>query len=136
MEILGGVNYKMDKKLIIGIFIVIFFAVGFFVVNQEDQMEKTDCDGEFCELKDIKEFNVEAFRFGYTPEVITVKKGDRVKLSIDNSDGLHGIRIPELELSGMDSIEFTAEEEGEFTWRCNNYCGQGHSKMSGKIIVE
>jgi cytochrome c oxidase subunit II len=85
---------------------------------------------------DVKTFNVRAFRFGYDPAEIRVKKGDRVRIVIDNSDTLHGIRFPELGVSDMDVIEFTANEVGTFNWRCNNYCGEDHMKMGGLLIVE
>ncbi len=85
---------------------------------------------------EVKEFNVKAFRFGYTPDEIIVNKGDRVKIIIDNTDTLHGMRIPKLEINGNDVIEFVADQAGEFVWYCNNMCGTGHREMSGKLIVK
>lgn len=84
----------------------------------------------------LKEFEIGAFRFGYNPDSIKVKKGDRVKITINNSDTLHGIRIPELGLAGNDDLEFTAEKSGQFTWYCNNFCGEDHRQMQGTLIVE
>ncbi|HZX44305.1 MAG TPA: cupredoxin domain-containing protein [Candidatus Nanoarchaeia archaeon] len=86
-------------------------------------------------VKDTTEIKVSAFRFGYSPEVVTVSKGDKVKLVIDNTDTTHGIRIPELGLAGNEVIEFTADKTGEFTWYCNVMCGSGHSQMKGKLII-
>jgi len=84
----------------------------------------------------VKEINVKAFQFGYDPDVIKVKKGERVRINIDNSDVLHGIRVPDLGLRGDYSLEFTADKQGEFAWYCTNMCGQGHMGMKGKLIVE
>lgn len=84
---------------------------------------------------EAKEFNVKAFRFGYTPSEIIVNKGDKVKMVIENTDTLHGVRIPELGISGNDIVEFVAEKQGEFTWYCNVMCGSGHMQMKGKLIV-
>lgn len=84
----------------------------------------------------LKEIVIDASKFEYNPSVVTVKRGERIKLVINNTDTLHGIRIPELEISGNDFVEFTAEKTGEFTWYCNNFCGQGHQEMQGKLIVE
>jgi len=86
--------------------------------------------------KEIKEFKVNAFRFGYEPNVITVEKNDKVKISINNTDTIHGIRIPDLGISGNDFIEFTAEKSGQFAWFCNNFCGGGHTQMQGTLIVK
>ncbi len=85
---------------------------------------------------DVKEFNVKAFRFGYTPDEITVNKGDKVRINIENTDVLHGIRIPELNLREDESLEFTADKAGEFIWYCANMCGTGHMQMKGKLTVK
>jgi len=84
----------------------------------------------------VKEFTIDAFRFGYNPNIVTIKKGGRVRLSINNTDTKHGIRIPDLGISGNESLEFVADKVGEFNWYCNKYCGDGHSQMQGKLIVE
>lgn len=85
---------------------------------------------------EVKEFNIKAFRFGYTPDEIVVNKGDKIKISIDNTDTLHGMRIPELGISGNNVVEFVADKSGEFIWYCNNMCGTGHGSMSGKLVVQ
>lgn len=85
---------------------------------------------------EVKEFTVKAFRFGYEPSEIAVNKGDKVKISINNTDTLHGIRIPKFGVSGDDAVSFTASEKGEFAWYCNVMCGPGHKTMGGKIIVK
>ncbi|MBI5001901.1 cupredoxin domain-containing protein [Candidatus Woesearchaeota archaeon] len=84
----------------------------------------------------VKEFTITAVKFGYTPSTITVSKGDTVHIIIDNADGMHGMKIPELGISGDEEVTFVAEEAGTFTWRCNNFCGTGHKEMSGTLIVE
>jgi cytochrome c oxidase subunit 2 len=84
----------------------------------------------------VKEFNVSAFKYGFNPNIITVKQGNKVKINITNADILHGINVPDLRVSGNDVIEFTADKKGEFTWYCNNYCGTGHGSMQGKLIVQ
>ena len=84
---------------------------------------------------EVKEFNIKAFQWGYEPDTITVNRGDKVRITIDNIDALHGIRIPELEISGNSAVEFIVDETGEFVWYCNNYCGSGHGSMNGRLIV-
>ena len=78
---------------------------------------------------------IDAKRWEYTPSVINVKKGQRIVIAINNIDRVHGINIPDLAVQGDDSIEFTTEKTGEFAFSCNNFCGDGHANMTGKIIV-
>ncbi len=84
----------------------------------------------------VKEINVKAFKFGYTPDEITVNKGEKIRLKIDNADVPHGIRIPSLGVKGENMVEFTADKEGEHTWYCLVPCGKGHMLMQGKLIVK
>ncbi|MFA4834283.1 MAG: cupredoxin domain-containing protein [Patescibacteria group bacterium] len=83
-----------------------------------------------------KEFRIDAFNFGYSPDSIKVKRGEKVKIIINNTDTMHGIRIPELGLADNNILEFTAEKNGQFIWLCNNFCGEGHRQMQGTLIVE
>lgn len=121
----------MKNKLIILIVIILglvvmgiaSFKYGFFTGNAVIQ-------------SDAKEFTVNAFRFGYSPDILEVNKGDEVRIIINNTDALHGMIIPELKLKGNDIIEFTADKTGEFNWYCANMCGGGHTQMQGKLIVK
>lgn len=88
-----------------------------------------------------KEFNIKLDRFKYSPEVIRVDKGDRVKLNLDSVDVEHGfyldgygidVIIPE---KGFKSIEFVADKSGAFRFRCSSTCGPFHPFMIGKLSV-
>ncbi len=118
------------KKIItiLGIAIVVILA-GFFLFNEKLT------GNAIKENNDISEFRIDAFRFGYAPDTITVNQGDKVKIYINNTDTLHGIRIPELGIKGNEVLEFTADKKGEFVWYCTNMCGSGHMQMQGKLIV-
>ncbi len=83
-----------------------------------------------------KVINLKAKRWTFTPGTITVKKGDHVKIIIDNTDTTHGIMIPDLGVSGIDSVEFTADKAGTYEFRCPTMCGEGHRDMKGTLIVE
>lgn len=84
----------------------------------------------------VKEINIQAFRFGYDSDTVTVNNGDIVRLKITNVDTRHGIRIPALNLQGEALIEFTANTTGEFDWYCLIPCGTGHMQMKGKLVVK
>jgi YHS domain-containing protein len=46
-------------------------------------------------ISKIKEVNLEAYQFGFSPDTITVKKGDIVKLLVSSRDVAHGVYIEE-----------------------------------------
>ena len=80
-------------------------------------------------------FSIDAKRWQFTPDVINVKKGQQVKIIINNTDTIHGINLPDFNVSGNNSIEFLADKTGEFVFKCNTFCGNGHTAMQGKIII-
>lgn len=90
----------------------------------------------------VKEINLEAYQFSYSPDTITVNKGDIVKIHATSRDVPHGIFIKEyainekVEKGKTTDIEFIADKTGEFDILCSVYCGRGHSNMKGKLIVE
>lgn len=83
-----------------------------------------------------REIKISAKRWEYSPEIIEVKKGEKIKLTIDNIDTTHGIIIPDLDISGNDEVIFSADEPGEYEFYCNTYCGGGHKDMAGTIIIK
>jgi cytochrome c oxidase subunit 2 len=70
-----------------------------------------------------------------------VPVGERVRYTITSTDVVHGFWIPAFmiqiqNLPGVtNSIEFTANEIGEFPGRCNILCGRNHSQMIFKVKV-
>ena len=123
----------MKKIIMILVICILVLLVGFGTYKVTNNTYKITGNA----VKDAtKEFTIKAFRFGYTPDTVTVNKGDKVKIKIDNTDTLHGIRIPDLGIKGDNSIEFTAQEVGEFNWYCTNFCGDKHKEMKGKLIVK
>jgi len=90
----------------------------------------------------IKKIELEAYQFGFSPDVITVKEGDIVKLTVTSRDVPHGVYIKEygIDISvakGQQGYaEFIADKIGEFDILCSVYCGSGHSQMKAKLIVE
>ena len=80
--------------------------------------------------------------FAFDPSVITVKKGEKVRLLITATDRDHGIKIQGYDIDQVlkkgqtETIEFTANKAGTFEFKCSVYCGMGHRKMKGKLVVE
>ena len=90
----------------------------------------------------LKEFTVVAKQWSFEPSVITVDKGDNVKISITSLDVEHGFSLPEYNIDAgikpgkTTLVEFTANKAGTFTFSCNVYCGTGHKNMKGTLKVE
>lgn len=94
------------------------------------------------ELKQgVREVRVEAFRYGYKPSLLVVKQGERVRLRVSSSDVTHGILISEFKVNEVvrkgetKAIEFMAGKKGTFEIHCSVYCGPGHPKMKGQLVV-
>ena len=90
---------------------------------------------------EIKEFNIIAKQFSFEPSMIEVNEGDLVRIKIKSIDVAHSIAIPDFRISERlypdeeVEFEFVADKVGEFNFFCNVYCGEGHSKMGGKLVV-
>lgn len=93
---------------------------------------------------EVKEFDMTAKKWEFSPNTITVNKGDTVILHIKSIDVNHGFAFP----SGFNDInvtlrpgetvdvEFVADQEGTFMFVCSIICGSGHSRMIGQLIVK
>ena len=90
----------------------------------------------------VKEFVVTGQNFSFTPSLIVVKKGDRVKMTFQNTSGFHDFRIDEYGIAAKQAqspstevLEFTADKVGSFEY----YCSVGTHRaagMKGTLKVE
>jgi len=86
-------------------------------------------------------FSMTAKKWEWEPGTITVNQGDRVRLNIKSVDVAHGILLPDFNVDvkfaagESATAEFVATKKGAFTFRCNVFCGEGHSGMAGTLIV-
>jgi YHS domain-containing protein len=93
-------------------------------------------------LSRIKEFKIISRKYAFAPAVIKVKKDDIVKITLTSEDVAHSLAIKEyginvsIKKGETKKIEFLADKKGVFVFRCSVFCGMGHSKMTGKLIVE
>ena len=85
---------------------------------------------------------VTAQRFTFTPSEIVVKIGQPVVLEFTSLDFVHGFNIPSLKLRAdlppgkTIRLRFTPERVGEHPFICDNFCGEGHEDMQGRIVVK
>jgi heme/copper-type cytochrome/quinol oxidase subunit 2 len=91
---------------------------------------------------DEKTIDVTASRFEFEPATISVAQGDRVRLRLHSADRSHAFAIEAFRVAALIprggetiSVEFAADRVGTFAFTCSEYCGTGHSRMKGSLIV-
>jgi cytochrome c oxidase subunit 2 len=78
---------------------------------------------------------------GLKSSLLMVPAGKPVNLNITSEDVLHSLFIPAFKIKedavpGMQTrLWFTAPQPGEYIIFCSEYCGQGHSSMTSKVIA-
>jgi nitrite reductase (NO-forming) len=141
----------MNKTYIIIVIVVLLALGGFYlfsnsnklpapVVNQETQQTPVQTPGQNgvgsaqTSTGQTKDFTVVAKNFSFTPNTITVKKGDKVKLTVENMDGFHNLKIDEfgvatslLKSPAQETVEFIADKVGTFQY----YCSVGNHRAMG-----
>jgi cytochrome c oxidase subunit 2 len=90
----------------------------------------------------VKTIEVTASRFEFQPDRIEVNEGDHVRLVLHSADTKHGFAIPELGVKtyipkggAPVAVEFVAGQAGTFGFKCSEYCGSGHKRMTGALVV-
>lgn len=79
---------------------------------------------------------------GWTPDLIRVQIGERVRLRLTSADVVHGFAIPKLGLDAgwvepgkVKVVEFVAEQAGRYQFLCTVYCEASHWRMRGVLEV-
>lgn len=82
----------------------------------------------------VKEFTITNKGFAYSEKVITVQKGDRVKITYTNGGGTHDLRIDGYNVGTAvikgdtsESFEFVADKAGDFEF----FCSVGNHRAMG-----
>ena len=106
-----------------------------------------------------KVIEVSAKKYEFSPAEIRVAKGTHVELEVHSVDDTHGLKLdvypegakdkgaPGLVFDHPDQngkvskgtdevLDFVAQTPGTYDFKCAKFCGFGHDKMKGKLIVE
>ena len=90
----------------------------------------------------VKEFNVHGGMFYYNPKELSVNKGDTVKVTFINDEGMHDFvidefnaRTPRIQGGQSTTVQFVADKAGSFQYYCSvgSHRAQG---MWGTLIVK
>ena len=101
--------------------------------SSSDAMMMSDGDDMHA---DAKEFTVSGSNFSFTPKTLTVKKGDKVKITFKNTGGFHDFKIDEFKVAtaqiqggNEETVEFVADKAGSFEY----YCSVGKHRAMGMV---
>lgn len=85
---------------------------------------------------------VTASRYKFEPARIEVRQGDVVELVLRSADTEHGLAIKAYAVKvaipkGGETVgvSFVASRPGTFPIECSEYCGSGHKRMKGELVV-
>ena len=84
---------------------------------------------------------VSARRFVFTPNELTLKKGEVVTIELTTEDIFMGFSLPDFKVRSdivpgkTMRLTFTPDKAGTFTFLCDVFCGDGHESMSGRLVV-
>ena len=82
-----------------------------------------------------------ADQFAFDPPVLRVNRGDRLLLTLQATDVVHGFYLDgyaietRVEPGISQQVEFVADQVGKFRYRCSVSCGTLHPFMIGELIV-
>ena len=85
---------------------------------------------------------ITASKFHFTPDHITLVKGQPVTLQLTSTDRPHGFLIRALKIDTdikpgtVTEITLTPTTAGTFKAICDHYCGLGHNGMKMTVVVQ
>jgi cytochrome c oxidase subunit 2 len=90
----------------------------------------------------IRTIDVTLSRYAFSPERIELRLGERVRLNVVSADRTHGFEVKALGVNaripaggGTVTVELAPKTTGTFEVECSEYCGAGHGRMKGWLIV-
>ncbi len=89
-----------------------------------------------------RKIEVVAKKYSFEPARIEVKVGEPVEITFRSEDTKHGFVSKELNLEKVvfskdkpATVSFTPARAGTYPFKCARFCGMGHGKMKGEIVV-
>ena len=85
--------------------------------------------------------HITAKNFQFSPDSITLKKGEPVVFEISSGDRKHGFSLRAFGVrtdvlpGKVSRIRLTPDKTGKFTFSCDVFCGDGHEDMTGTVVV-
>ncbi len=89
----------------------------------------------------VRTIAITAKRFAYIPDEIALKLGEKVVLAVTSLDFMHGMNIPDLGVrvdlvpGRTTHMEIEPKQAGVIEFVCDNFCGDHHEEMFGRLVV-
>jgi cytochrome c oxidase subunit 2 len=139
----AGMNPGGNKGvgIILTVALLVVVALVYFLASRPET-SSPDSDSVGVAQDGVMVYDISAVPFEFSIKEIRVKEGDRVRINLTTTEGLHDWVVDEFSASTRrlaagetDFVEFTADQVGIFEY----YCSVGtHREMGmvGKLIVE
>ena len=131
---------KGSTPILLLVFIIfLIIGIGFVLWPRVHKSNSASYTRE--EDLNVTTIDIIAERYMFAPTLIRLKKGERIKLTLNTVDVQHGIFVPELNISlnaypGRPAKTIiTPDKIGEYTTNCSLYCGKDHNKMKITFMV-
>ncbi|HEY7113308.1 MAG TPA: cupredoxin domain-containing protein [Thermoanaerobaculia bacterium] len=89
-----------------------------------------------------RKITVTARKYEFNPAKIEMKVGEPVEITLQAEDTTHGFTCKDLgvekvvvEKGQSQSFVVTPQKAGTYEFKCAKWCGFGHGKMKGEIVV-
>ncbi len=89
-----------------------------------------------------KEVQITAKKYEFSPSTVEVSAGTKIIFKITALDREHGFEIANTKNSCVKikkgetaTVEYMADKPGTVEFKCCEYCGIGHGRMKGKMII-
>src|SRR5262249_46744825 len=89
-----------------------------------------------------RKITVVAKKYEFQPSRIELKVGEPVEITFQSEDTKHGFVCKDLNVEKIlfdkdnsATAKFTPDKPGTYKFKCAKFCGLGHGKMKGEIVV-
>ena len=92
-------------------------------------------------LASERRVQVRAVKFSFSVSEISARKGETLVVALSAADFVHGFAVPELKARidvppGKEvELRLNALPAGRFVFLCDNFCGEEHDRMTGRLTV-
>lgn len=88
-----------------------------------------------------RRITINATQFAFDPPVLHVNQGDRIMITLQSADVVHGFYLDSygvearVEPGLSQRLEFVADRPGKYRYHCSVSCGSLHPFMLGELVV-
>lgn len=120
------------RNLVVGILLA-------FAALTASETGRTQSSGQGGSTKEVQ---ITAKKYEFSPNSVEVTAGTKIIFKITALDREHGFEIADVKNSCVKigkgetaTVEYLAEKPGTVVFKCCVFCGFGHGRMKGKIVI-